>query len=194
MEKPKDNAAGAAHSADKKHVKMASKVATPTQIKSATTVPMLKTASKRNKTTVATTAESPEDSKIFSKSPFPSGSQSGKLATASSAEAPGKQVPGNEPSEQLTTIDSNVSIGFEIGNDMEDRTQTLVIRDGPEPFKSILRTVIGFAIRCPHGKMPLQKVKDHVGYWFPYAYTSENAKYLDTASDVYDFFATEFAK
>lgn len=101
------------------------------------------------------------------------------------------------PMPGLDSIDSIVSIGFSEGSanasEMEG-SGTLVIRDGPELYSRILGTAVGFAIRCPHGKMPLVKVKEHVGYWLPYAYVPDGAKLLDTAADVSAFFQDDALK
>ena len=66
------------------------------------------------------------------------------------------------------------------------------IRDGPAPFKSILHLIIGCAIRCSHERMPLQKVKDHSGYWLPYVSVSDGEKYLSSVGKLNDFFLSEF--
>ena len=98
-------------------------------------------------------------------------------------------------SDKIESISSEISLGFgEAINDFEDRSQTLVIREGPEPYSSILGTVCAYAILCSHGRIPIQKLKDHNGFWLPFVYVDENEKYSNSIGLLYEFFVNEFKK
>ena len=98
-------------------------------------------------------------------------------------------------SDRIENLASEISLGFgEVNLENEYPSQTLVIRDGPESYKSILKTICAYAIRCSHGRMAVQKVKDHQGFWLPYVYASEFHKYLDTVNVLYDFWLNENKK
>lgn len=106
-----------------------------------------------------------------------------------------QQQPEPQPKQQSPSLrmGSEVSLGF-ADNLPEVDQSTLVIREGPESYRTILRPTCAFAIRCPHGKMPLQKLKDHLGYWLPFVYVPENTKYINTIFTLYDFFSEETKK
>ncbi|XP_027199168.2 uncharacterized protein LOC113793351 [Dermatophagoides pteronyssinus] len=94
--------------------------------------------------------------------------------------------------DRLDSIGSEMSLGFEIPGDADGTNpQSLVIRDGPELYQTILRTVCAYAIRCSHGQMPIQKLKNHTGYWLPFAYANEDEKYSKTIDIVLECFQNE---
>lgn len=100
-----------------------------------------------------------------------------------------------EKLENIDNLGSEISLGFgETIGDLEDRSQTLIIREGPEPYLSILGTVCAYAILCPHGKIPLQKLKNRGGFWLPFVYAKESQKYSRSISLLYEFFVDEFKR
>lgn len=160
----------------------------PLQLKSATVV------GKSGGRVPGSPASSPNGTATFSNSSIISKQMSTSIGGRGS-NAPGRAKFSSMPG--LDTIDSTVSIGFGEGSvnasEMEG-SATLVIRDGPELYSRILGRAVGYAIRCPHGRMPLVKVKEHVGYWLPYAYVPEGGKVLDTAAEVSAFFHDDALK
>lgn len=101
------------------------------------------------------------------------------------------------PETDLNVTSSQISVGFGEGAtfaDPDEQAQTWFVRDGPVPFKSILHPIIGYAICCSHGRMPLQKVTDHSGYWLPYVAAPESGKYLSSAAQLYSFFLAEITE
>ena len=94
--------------------------------------------------------------------------------------------------DRLDSIGSEMSLGFEVPTDLDaTNPQSLVIRDGPDLYQTILRTVCAYAIRCSHGRMPVQKLKNHSGYWLPFAYANEDEKYSKTIDMIIEYFLSE---
>lgn len=93
---------------------------------------------------------------------------------------------------EKSNIESETSVGFgELLSDIEDMS-TLVIREGPDLYQTILRTVCAYAIRCEHGQMPIQKLKKHNGFWLPFSYANDNEKYSQTIEIIYESFLNDY--
>ncbi|OTF79911.1 hypothetical protein BLA29_012437, partial [Euroglyphus maynei] len=85
-----------------------------------------------------------------------------------------------------------MSLGFEVPTDSDvTNPQSLIIREGPDLYQTILRTVCAYAIRCVHGQMPIQKLKNHSGFWLPFAYANEDEKYSKTIDMILESFPNE---
>lgn len=101
-------------------------------------------------------------------------------------------IPVEKSENKIEMATSELSIGFgELISDIEDMS-SLVIKEGPELYQTILRTVCAYAIRCQHGQMPIQKLKKHNGFWLPFSYANENEKYSQTVEIIYESFINDY--
>ncbi|KAF7488631.1 Serine/threonine-protein phosphatase PP1 isozyme 3 [Sarcoptes scabiei] len=82
----------------------------------------------------------------------------------------------------IEPLSSEISLGFdEEQSDLDDHpSNQYLMRDGPDLYRTILKNICAYAIRCPHNRIVVQKLRKHFGYWLPYVYTDENERYTKT--------------
>ena len=92
---------------------------------------------------------------------------------------------GSIPStEGLDAVMSDVSLGFGMPIATLDMPQ-VEIKNGPEPYTTLLRTACAYAIRCVHARMLLQLIPTRGALWLPFAYANDDEKYSATVDSIY---------